>query len=128
MENQQWRTDHGRYATRGDGPLKALKDHRFEELLSLKIDTLVIILDNVSFDQGLVNGAQGKIVGFQPFSLNGSGVSDSLPEVVGEHKEERDAQVRKFAKTRNVKEWPIVRFSNGLERTIHARCQTVLSG
>lgn len=56
-----------KYPNRPDGPLKALKDHRFEEHVDLKQGMLVILLVNLDFPAGLVNGSQGRIVGFEEY-------------------------------------------------------------
>lgn len=56
-----------KYSNRPDGPLKALKDHRFEEHVDLKQGMLVILLVNLDFTAGLVNGSQGRIVGFEEY-------------------------------------------------------------
>jgi len=55
------------YASRPDGPLLALKDHRFEEKVQLKVGMLVILLVNLDFSAGLVNGSQGKIIRFEKY-------------------------------------------------------------
>lgn len=56
-----------KYAAEPDGPLLALNDHRFEEKVQLKLGMLVILLVNLDFSAGLVNGSQGKIVRFQKY-------------------------------------------------------------
>ena len=56
-----------KYATKPDGPLLTLSDHRFEEKVQLKVGMLVILLVNLDFGAGLVNGSQGKIVRFQKY-------------------------------------------------------------
>lgn len=38
------------YGNRPEGPLQALKDHRFEERIQLKTGMLVILLQNLSFE------------------------------------------------------------------------------
>lgn len=44
--------------------LKALRDHRYTMSLQLRVGMPVILLHNLSVQEGLVNGSQGKIVGF----------------------------------------------------------------
>jgi len=56
-----------KYPSQPDGPLKALKDHRFEEHVDLKQGMLVILLVNLDFPAGLVNGSQGRIVSFEEY-------------------------------------------------------------
>ena len=128
LENRGVRKDNGRYQGREDGPLKALQDHRFEERLELKINTLVILLVNLNIEAGLVNGAQGKVVGFQPYSQSGGAQpqdqpSSYLPEILGEYKEVRQQRLGSFVRTRSVKAWPIVKFNNGITQIIYAQCQ-----
>ncbi|GAB1731855.1 hypothetical protein NU195Hw_Modified_344t1 [Hortaea werneckii] len=57
-----------RYADRPNGPLLSLKDHRLEEAVELKQGMLVILLVNLDFKLGLVNGSQGKIIGWEAHS------------------------------------------------------------
>ena len=56
-----------KYPTKPSGPLLTLNDHRFEEKVQLKVGMLVILLVNLDFGAGLVNGSQGKIVRFQKY-------------------------------------------------------------
>lgn len=46
--------------------LLANKDHTFEEILELKVGALVVLLINLNIEQGLVNGSQGRVIGFKP--------------------------------------------------------------
>ncbi|KAL6822832.1 PIF1-like helicase domain-containing protein [Trichoderma sp. SZMC 28015] len=50
-----------------DDSLKELKDHAFEIELNLKEGMQVLLLHNIDISSGLVNGAQGVIIGFKPF-------------------------------------------------------------
>lgn len=47
---------------------ESLKDHRFPTNLTLKVGARVVLLYNLDYTKGLVNGSQGKIVGFQASS------------------------------------------------------------
>lgn len=128
LENRGLRKVDGRYEGRDDGPLKALQDHRFEERLELKINTLVILLVNMNINAGLVNGAQGKVIGFQPYNEYGGGSpqdqpSNFLPEVLGEYEDVRKQQVRTFVRNRELKAWPIVKFNNDVIQIIYPQCQ-----
>lgn len=62
----QWKGE-PKYANQPTGPLQALKDHRYEEQVELKQGMLVILLVNLEFEAGLVNGSQGRIVGFEEY-------------------------------------------------------------
>lgn len=138
--------------SRRGGPLKALADHRFEEHIDVKEGMLVILLVNLDFEQGLVNGSQGKVVGFEAYDPNKKLVTqapgrDSPPSRkrsrgqssppskwnirhsarAGEHAQKvcalKEQQCHNFIERAAVKEWPVVRFRNGVVRTIHAHCQ-----
>ncbi|KAF1971055.1 hypothetical protein BU23DRAFT_570308 [Bimuria novae-zelandiae CBS 107.79] len=50
-----------------DGTLVKLAEHRYEPDLELKKGMLVVLLTNISLSEGLVNGSQGVIVGFENF-------------------------------------------------------------
>lgn len=51
-----------------DNSLDALREHRLETLVEYKKDMLVVLLVNLDQSAGLVNGSQGRIVGFEPYS------------------------------------------------------------
>lgn len=124
-----------RYADQSQGPLEALKDHRYEEMIKLRVGMLVILLCNLSFEDGLVNGSQGKIIGFETYnpkkpvttkpreaspSRSGKGGRDNTLHL--ERVEFQDAQIRKFIEKAQSREWPIVQFNNGITRPIYAQC------
>ena len=88
-----------KYPNKPDGPLLALNDHRFEEKVQLKVGMLVILLVNMDFSAGLVNGSQGKIVRFQKYDPSQPLIAK---DKVGGHPEWsamdilREAQIRSF--------------------------------
>ena len=96
--------------------LLALEEHRFEPVLEIKENMLVILLINLNFDLGLVNGSQGVIVGFETHN------DYSLPEQHGEYRARKKGLIKEFTKRAAVCEWPIVQFQNGVKRTIYAHC------
>nr|POF03031.1 isoform 4 of atp-dependent dna helicase pif1 [Quercus suber] len=129
-----------RYPHRPDGPLMALKDHRLEEQISLKEGMLVILITNLDFDSGLVNGSQGKIIGFEkhddknvfeprpsspPPSSNRRALLDTSSSTGNgsEYAAIKESQVRTFIARTAVLQWPIVEFHNGVVRPIYAECQ-----
>ena len=125
------------YADRPAGPLLALKEHRYEEVIELKAGMLVILFCNLSFPGGLVNDSQGKIVGFEPYDANKPVVArprEASPSRTGraakentlhlERVEFQEAQIRQFITRSSSKEWPIVQFNNGITRPIYAQCPT----
>lgn len=121
------------------GSLYELRDHRFDEIIELKEGMRVILLVNLDLDAGLVNGSQGEIVGWEsydaaklPKSKNSlpdrmrkeydAGFRVPMPILNGEYSQYREENIKAFIQKATKKEWPIVRFDNGLERTIHADC------
>ncbi|OAA59814.1 ATP-dependent DNA helicase pif1 [Niveomyces insectorum RCEF 264] len=46
------------------GALDVLREHSFEEVLELKVGTLVMLLANLNILEGLCNGSQGIVIGF----------------------------------------------------------------
>ena len=121
LDNFFWNREHVDLEKKSErGPyrhtLLALEEHRFEPILEMKENMLVILLINLDFDAGLINGSQGIVVGFETRN------DDSLPEQYGEYKARKKGLIREFVKRAVVCEWPIVQFQNGKKRTIHAHC------
>ena len=123
------------YPGKPNSPLRALKDHRFEESLQLKVGMLAILLTNLDIKAGLVNGSQGRVVDFQPHDPNNSiltghdlysskfgkaGKDDSRFQERIEYKEQ---QIQTFMRRAEIQEWPVVRFNNGLVMPIYAQCE-----
>jgi ATP-dependent DNA helicase PIF1 len=77
---------------------------------------LVVLLVNLDIERGLVNGSQGVVLGFKPID------PAQLPEQVGEHAGRKKAQIKIFVDRAKVKQWPLVRFHNGVTRLIKAHC------
>jgi len=128
-------------AARGpDGTIAALREGKFEPRVDLKEGMRVVLQVNLSIDQGLVNGAQGVVVDWEPYDKDklpktekktpgnsrdkdGTAVMTFTPNVInGEHAQYREARLKDFVKAYGLKEWPIVEFDNGLRRTIYAEC------
>ena len=113
---------------------RALEDHRFEEIVNLKRGQLVILLINLDFETGLVNGSQGRIIGYERHSdskVFAKTVHGSPIKMPGsEHKELSarevllEEQLRTFIRNNNVTEWPVIQFHNGQIQPIYAICQT----
>ena len=121
LDNFFWNRKHvdlEKKSERGPYPhtLFALEEHRFEPILEMKENMLVILLINLDFDAGLINGSQGVIVGFENDN------DHSLPEQYGEYKARKKGLIREFVKRAAICEWPIVQFQNGEKRTIYAHC------
>ncbi|KAF4333504.1 ATP-dependent DNA helicase PIF1 [Fusarium beomiforme] len=89
----------------------------------------VMLQFNLNISSGLVNGSQGIVVGWEPFDAeklprakkNKSGDYDS-DTLAGDHAKVRETEIRDFAINQRIREWPIVRFQNGTERTIYPTC------
>ena len=125
-----------KYGDRPDGPLSALSDHRFEENVQLKVGMLVILLVNLDFPAGLVNGSQGRIIRFEKYDPSKPVVPrprDSSPSKGGRWSRKeygpsdidvfKEIQIRDFINRASVKEWPVVEFFNGVTRPIISHCQ-----
>lgn len=127
--NLQWKSQRSRH----DDSLTALQEHRFDVRVDLKEGMLVILLVNLDLPNGLVNGSQGIITGFDPYdaaklpkaesSRRGTEVITSpVQSLGGEHAALKEEQIKKFIERAAEKAWPIVRFNNGVTRTIYADC------
>ena len=125
-----------KYPGRTDGPLLALKDHRFEERIQLRVGMLVILLANLSAEEGLVNGSQGRIIGFEPYDSkkgllqkkkdtsqsNGNQSRESFQR--NEQEDMKEEQMRAFINRAKHQEWPIVQFPDAKKIVpIYANCQ-----
>lgn len=105
---------------------KPLENHRFPTRLILKVGAKVVLLTNLAPREGLVNGSQGEVIGFEPDDESEEGGEEkpsiSYTEEVVEDKpgskKKGGSKLKKWAvKTRSA---PIVRFANGVTRTIFA--------
>lgn len=92
----------------------------------------VLLLANLDQAAGLVNGASGRIIGFEKMK------DDMLPRakkhgndtplngeqlITHTHKRYAQERIRDFKyHSKESQLWPIVRFTNGLERVIYAHC------
>ncbi|KAM3423828.1 ATP-dependent DNA helicase [Cercospora zeina] len=153
-----WNEAHGNLREKGrrspiDNSLDALREHRLDTLVEFKAGMLVVLLVNLDIENGLVNGSQGRVIGFEPYAesklpkatVREGGASrpggkrsrygkDTSPEpsqsmvqgeLRGEYADLRQAQIKAFMEQpRNQnKMWPIVEFDNKIRRTIYADCQ-----
>jgi ATP-dependent DNA helicase PIF1 len=99
--------------------------------VKLKEGMRVVLQANLEPSMGLVNGSQGVITSFEPFdekrlprkaeNRNDVGLSDT-PFIRGAHARYFEEQIKVFGKTNKRQPWPIVKFDNGLTRTIFADC------
>jgi ATP-dependent DNA helicase PIF1 len=124
---------HEKYTWRApDGSLDALKDHRYESLVEFKKGMLVVLLTNLDLSQKLCNGSQGLICGYEEFDPQKLPKKPSpnrnfgveVNSIYGDYAELREMWIRRFIERKEItkKVWPIVRFHNGVVRTIYADC------
>jgi ATP-dependent DNA helicase PIF1 len=114
-----------------DGTLAALKEHRYEVYVHLKEGMRIVLQANLEPSMGLVNGSQGTILGFEPFdekrlprkpeNRTEAGAA-GMNFTRGAHARYFEEQIKTFGKENKRQPWPIVKFDNGLERTIFADC------
>jgi len=108
---------------------KGCKDHRFQSHLEMKVGMLVMLVANINIEAGLVNGSQGRLVSFKRYDPD----TFELPSAMGEVAEYREDQVQKWIGRQERIDgekmfYPVVRFANGLLRTIYPVCQVSLLG
>jgi len=84
----------------------------------------VILLSNIDSCAGLVNGAQGSIVGFEDFDFRTlpGGPENGEEGIRGDYPQYAQWQIRSFALRNGRPSWPIVQFDNGIKRTIYPEC------
>lgn len=95
----------------------------------------VVLQSNLDPQAGLVNGSQGALIDFEeydpkrlprkPENRNDPGELNSMStgtSLRGTHAKYCEQQIQVFAKENKYQPWPIVRFDNGLTRTIYADC------
>lgn len=80
---------------------------------------LVILLVNLEFQAEFVNGSQGIVVVFRGVN----NIQDVRPNSSKEHAGYECDRVSEFIAPGSIKEYPVVRFINGPERTIFPDCQ-----
>lgn len=113
-----------------DGWLMCLAEHSMDRQVELKRGMRVVLLANLDLDKGLCNGSQGTIIGWtSPTTPLDEKVPPTLPpdetynaSASDGYADLKRAQIAAFEKQTAPLVWPIVRFTNGLERTIRAEC------
>jgi ATP-dependent DNA helicase PIF1 len=114
-----------------DGTLVSLREHRYEKSLDLKQGMLVILLINLDMEAGLINGSQGVVVGWEEYDgLKLPQVANprskkelsSRPLLYGPHAPTKVESIKVFIRNAPIKKWPVVKFDNGIKRTIMADC------
>ncbi|RGP73082.1 ATP-dependent dna helicase pif1 [Fusarium longipes] len=107
-----------------DKTLARFNDHRLNPKVQLKQTQLVMLQVNLNLKKGLVNGSQGEIVGWEPID------TARLPGHEGPNKDTMWEHVLLFTEEHlrnhpnpDDQRWPILKFTNGLKRTIYPVCQ-----
>lgn len=119
-------------------PLYALEDHRWAKCVELKRGMLVVLLTNLDLEAGLCNGSQGVVCGFEDYdpkkmpmkeTTDARGRKKIEPQpgqrmLRGEHAAVQESEIKNFigSESAPVKKWPVVRFHNGIRRTVYAEC------
>ncbi|KAG9189567.1 ATP-dependent DNA helicase PIF1 [Alternaria panax] len=115
-----------KYTEKEGDTLKQLRDHRYEAVVHLKEGMRVLLQANLEPDAGLVNGSQGLIIGFEPFNPDrlprAAESKDEPGDLRGTHAKYAERQIKEYANQNRRQPWPVVRFDNGLTRTIYADC------
>lgn len=105
---------------------KALQYHEFRYRLDLKIEAMVMLVSDVDVANGLECGRVGEVVAWRDFDEGGEaiGVQGSTGMLHGGHLRYREEQIKQFARAQYQENrlWPVVRFFNGVTRTITASC------
>lgn len=107
----------GRGEKHADGSLTSLDEHSMDRLVELKCGMPVVLLVNLDMSKGLCNGSQGVVVGWTSPDRSG------IPPSSGSHAELKEIEKTTYEETVDQPVWPIVRFSNGIQRAIRAECQ-----
>ncbi|KAK7969184.1 hypothetical protein PG988_008257 [Apiospora saccharicola] len=129
-KNTYRKTDIG---PRGYGPLETLEKHRFDKCVQLKKGMLVVLLVNLSLEDGLCNGSQGILCGFEPavkmpkVARRGKDKDGETPQdgpvLYGDLATMKEHEIKEFMGGPYAeRKWPVVKFHNGKTRVIYAEC------
>jgi ATP-dependent DNA helicase PIF1 len=107
----------------GDGNRVGCQEHRFPPYLEVKFGMPVILLANIEPLAGLVNGSQGKVVGFSPHKPLMLARERKIAES-GEFSRLEEHQIVSWTGLQTPEfPLPVVRFENGLQRVVYPVCQ-----
>lgn len=106
-----------------EGNKLGCQDHRFPSLLEMKFGMPVILLANIGPGAGLVNGSQGRIVGFSPHPSLMKARAQRLAES-GEFSRFEEHQIASWVQGQpSGFPLPVVRFENGVQQVVYPVCQ-----
>ena len=96
-----------------NGLLNALAEHMLAYNVDLRVDTIVVFLANLDIAGQLVNGSEGTVIGFEAHN------DRIMPEQGGRYIGRKQSLIGGFVSKIQDKRWPVVRFTDGRESTIH---------
>jgi ATP-dependent DNA helicase PIF1 len=106
-----------------DGNRVGCQEHRFPSFLETKFGMPVILLANIDAEAGLVNGSQGRIVGYSPHAPLIKARERRLAES-GEFSRFEEHQIASWIQQQtSAFPLPIVRFENNVQRVVYPVCQ-----
>jgi len=86
----------------------------------------VVLLHNLAPALGLVNESQGMVIGLEAYD------PEKLPRknspLTGPHACYCEEEIQRFSERNGFLPWPVVRFDNGLMKTIYADCSAAEHG
>jgi ATP-dependent DNA helicase PIF1 len=106
-----------------EGNRVGCQEHRFPSRLEIKYGMPVILLANIDVDAGLVNGSQGRVVGFSAGSLSMKAREQKLAQS-GEFSRMEEHQITLWAQQQTTAFLlPVVRFENNVQQIVYPVCQ-----
>jgi ATP-dependent DNA helicase PIF1 len=106
-----------------EGNRVGCQEHRFPSRLEIKYGMPVILLANIDVDAGLVNGSQGRVVGFSAGSLSMKAREQKLAQS-GEFSRFEEHQITSWAQQQTTAFLlPVVRFENDVQQIVYPVCQ-----
>lgn len=148
----QWKNRYGEWGNQSrtvpppdsKKPLYALEDHRWGKCVQLKQGMLVVLLTNLDLEAGLCNGSQGLIKGFEEYDPKNMPMRETYDArgrkkveakpgqrvIRGENAAVQEGQIKDFITSESapIRKWPVVRFHNGVVRTVYAECSIAQLG
>ena len=106
-----------------DGNCIGCQEHRFSPFLETKCGMPVILLANIDPAAGLVNGSQGRIVGYLPHGPQMQAREHRLAQSGEFGRLEENQIVTWTVKQSEAFPLPVVQFENGVRRVVYPVCQ-----